>query len=480
VGEFAAIWQEYHSRLGCPVQVKPADYGLFAEQAFEDGFMFWADNPEGPEDVMLVVTQDGEPKWYHPKNWSFVPDGSVCADEFSPPAGRYLPVRGFGGVWCDSAAVQKALGWATEEEHASGGAVQRFTQGFILRTDANPGKVFTLFEDDWTYEVGAASVIERPTATPPDASIAFISGRQGGSDLHIMSGRGEGQGGQRPAVWYPLKPCDKFKNVCLPVGRPSFQPGTDQFLFHATVPRDEEPFTDAHDLFLATLHADHAELTTYLTPGIRVPFGWEQMQGTWSPDGNQIAYLSTVQNRNRIWIMNADASDPRAHTPGQPFADEQPAWQPESGEWIAVTATQDGDTTREIHLVSARDGAFRVAVTRDGRYSRAPAWSPDGQQLAFLQGAKKGEPMDVCIVNLAGWLERADTTSQNPPPPRCLQTPDEEDLPAWSPDGNWIAFQRRANAAAGWDVYKVDAALGQEEQLTFHSSDDWGPAWREE
>ena len=64
----------------------------------------------------------------------------------------------------------------------------------------------------------------------------------------------------------------------------------------------------------------------------------------WSPDGSQIAYASGPGGSGGIWVMNADGSDPH--------------------QLIGCAATDP-------------------APCATGDYG-GPAWSPDGQQIAFL------------------------------------------------------------------------------------------------
>jgi hypothetical protein len=151
-GEFETIWRKYIDRLGCPTQIKPIDYGNFAEQKFERGFMLWSQYPHDPSGTIVALAQGNNPTWFEPPGWSFVSGSSTCAPQFVPPANRYLPRNGFGGVWCDNAPIRKSLGWGVEEEHNAGAALQEFRNGYIFRTD-DLSRAYVLFRDDRTYVV---------------------------------------------------------------------------------------------------------------------------------------------------------------------------------------------------------------------------------------------------------------------------------------------------------------------------------------
>ncbi len=53
--------------------------------------------------------------------------------------------------------------------------------------------------------------------------------------------------------------------------------------------------------------------------------------------------------------------------------------------------------------------------------------------------------------------------------------PEEDGFPAFSHDGNWIAFSRRAGA--DWDVYLVPAKGGEPQRLTYHPGPDLARGW---
>jgi dipeptidyl aminopeptidase/acylaminoacyl peptidase len=79
----------------------------------------------------------------------------------------------------------------------------------------------------------------------------------------------------------------------------------------------------------------------------------------------------------RIWVMNADGSDPRPLTPGT-YEAQYPAWSPD-GETIAFAAVIEGGFRL---MVMNADGSHIRQLTKGPR-DNWPSWSPDGSQIAY-------------------------------------------------------------------------------------------------
>ena len=93
----------------------------------------------------------------------------------------------------------------------------------------------------------------------------------------------------------------------------------------------------------------------------------------------------------------------------------------------------------ELVVVDAAGGES-TQLTR-GEPDAAPAWSPDGREIAFVRGHdlnKSSGDMDLFIVDAAGGTPR-----------RLTRTPGSlESAPSWSPDGSRIAFARSSSGSA--------------------------------
>ncbi len=116
---------------------------------------------------------------------------------------------------------------------------------------------------------------------------------------------------------------------------------------------------------------------------------------TGSPDGRTLAF----QSIGRIWITDLPSGTPRRLTPESfsPAQEFAPAWSPD-GEWIAFTTW--GDTTGgHVWKIAARGGNPIRLTSQPGEYVH-PDWSADGSQLVLARGA--------------GATERGRTLTHNP------------------------------------------------------------------
>jgi serine/threonine protein kinase len=191
----------------------------------------------------------------------------------------------------------------------------------------------------------------------------------------------------------------------------------------------------------------------------------------WSPDGKRIAFTSNRNGGYDLWVMNADGSGATAVVATDAW-DDYARWAPD-GQRLAfsTTALTQGVANSEIHVRLA-DGRLvqRTSSTAEDQW---PDWSPDGR-IVFTEGFKGGSGWDIYVMNADGsnralWLGG----------PAC------DVKPAWSPDGNWIAFIRNSRDTNGngavdeedaGDVWVARADGSDLRQLT---SGDWAitPAW---
>jgi branched-chain amino acid transport system substrate-binding protein len=164
----------------------------------------------------------------------------------------------------------------------------------------------------------------------------------------------------------------------------------------------------------------------------------------WSPDGTRIAFASDrAQSPNSwpthvdIYVMNADGTGVTRLTDGS-GSNNYPAWSPD-GERIAFSGT-DGPSDDNYIFVMNADGTTVTRLTDRPASDAGPTWSPDGSRIAFASERDGNWDIHVMGVDGGGLTNLTRDLTRNP-------TPDLS--PAWSPDGTTILFRSQRDHSGG-------------------------------
>ena len=185
------------------------------------------------------------------------------------------------------------------------------------------------------------------------------------------------------------------------------------------------------DIEVYTVAADGEDLKPVATTGSKLS---HEEWPAWSPDGQHIAFTTTADDNQELYVAKADGSE-RKRLTSDPAIDAHPAWSPD-GQQIVFATNRWGDL--ELARVQA-DGSGLVRLTESHGLDDYPVWSPDGKQIAFTS-------------NRDGNFEIYTLDADGKNPANRTQNPAQDNFPAWTPDGR-LTFV--SNRAGGFDIYAV-------------------------
>jgi Tol biopolymer transport system component len=105
-------------------------------------------------------------------------------------------------------------------------------------------------------------------------------------------------------------------------------------------------------------------------------------------------------------------------------------------------------------------------LTNRPGHDRLPAWSPDGQQIAFV--ANDGHDDEIYVMDT--------DPSTNDAPINISNTSTHDSSPAWSPDGQQIAFE--SDRDRDYEIWVMNNDGSRLKNLTGNRRGDSWPDWQ--
>ncbi len=177
-----------------------------------------------------------------------------------------------------------------------------------------------------------------------------------------------------------------------------------------------------------------------------------------SPTGVRAVF----EAHGEIFTVPVEKGDIRdlTNTPG--VAEREPAWSPD-GQWIAYFSDESGEYS--LHL-SSQDGkeVKKIGLGDPPSFFYTPMWSPDSSKIAYTDKRLNLWYVDV----VSGTRVNVDMN--------YYESPDRQMNPNWSPDSKWLAYTK--NLPTHFNaVYVYSLQTGKSNQITDGMSDALFPVF---
>jgi len=334
------------------------------------------------------------------------------------------------GNLTESASEVVISGWLYDVRSPSTQAVV----GKVYRgtpTDAQVRKFAHQFADE---------IISRLSGGLPgiaSTQIAFVSSRTGTKEIWVMDYDGANQ-----------HPLTSLHTISL---TPRWSPDASRIAFTCFVPGS----TGVVSPQICMYSADTNRVVSFPR------FRGSNSAPAWSPDGSQIMFSSSMLGNPELFVTDANGSRPKRVTYST-AASTSPTWNPKTGQSVVFVSDRGG--IPKLYMMNA-DGTNTTELDLpDKGYLIDPAWSPNGQMVAFSWRRPDGN-FDIYIMDPA--------TRQII---QITRDSGKNERPSWAPDGRHIVFESTRNGER--QIWTMLADGTQAHQLTMsghNESPNWSP-----
>lgn len=180
-----------------------------------------------------------------------------------------------------------------------------------------------------------------------------------------------------------------------------------------------------------------------------------------SPDGASVVFMHWIAaaDKYELWVMDRNGGDPRRLFEGVGW---DPTWSPD-GKQILFASSLGG--LNQLYIVNA-DGTGLKKVSNLPALRGRSDWSPRNQIVTYSGGSWARE---IFSMNPDGSGQR-----------QISPTGGNSQGPSFSPDGGWVAFTAyfdHFNDIHGCEIYIMRADGSDLRRLTFNDYCDYQPRW---
>src|SRR5215831_2754891 len=344
------------------------------------------------------------------------------------PANAYMVA--YGNVSVDGNTLAAAGFLSDVHNPSSPPALQKIYRGGA--TDAEARRLAHQFADDIVALLGAGLPGIAQT------QIAYVSARGGNKEIWVM----DYDGANTHQVTF-------LKSISL---TPRWSPDATRIAFTCFAPYRG---------------VTSAQICIYSAASSRM-IGFPRFPGTneapaWSPDGSQLAFTSGASGGQQLYTSDPNGGHLQRITDSA-GVNTSPTWNPKTGKQIVFVSGRAGDEHPGLYQANSDGSDVQKINLPDMGYVVDPAWSPNGQLLAFSWQRPDGN-YDIYVMDIVSH-QLAQLTRESR----------QNERPSWAPDGRHIVFESTRTGSN--QIWSMLADGSMQRQLTFqgeNSSPNWSP-----
>jgi len=183
----------------------------------------------------------------------------------------------------------------------------------------------------------------------------------------------------------------------------------------------------------------------------------------WSPDGSQLMFSSSMSGYPELYSLDASGNHLKRLTfSAGDSASTSPAWNPKTGQSAAFISDRGGFP--QLYLMNSDGTNIQKMDLPDMGYVIDPAWSPNGQLLAFSWRRPNGN-FDIYVMDVTSHQIAEITRDAG-----------RNERPSWAPDGRHIVFEStRGGSRQIWVMLADGSHAHALTQSGANESPNWSP-----
>lgn len=366
----------------------------------------------------------------------------LASPSFYPPQAPTVPTELKNGVWLDPPTSAFYVGFGNLTESTSEAAIQAWL--FDVRNPSTQpvvGKVYRGAPTDlqvrkFAHQFADEIISKLSGGLPSVAStqIAFVSSRTGAKEIWVMDYDGASQ-----------HSLTSLRSISL---TPRWSPDGSRIAFTCFA-----PYAGLNSAQICMYSMDTGKVISFPR------FRGTNITPAWSPDGAQIIFSSSMQGNPELYVSDINGGRPKRLTISN-GANMSPVWNPKTGQTIAFVSDRGG--TPQLYLMNVDGTSTTKLDLPDKGYVIDPAWSPNGQLLAF-SWRRPNDNYDIYIMDAASRQLVELTRDQG-----------RNERPSWAPDGRHLVFESTRNGTR--QIWTMLADGSQPHQLTTGGHNE-SPNW---